>query len=126
MVYDLDLVLLMTVNPGFGGQSFIESQTEKVGRVREMIGDRPIRLEIDGSAKSGDDGKGRADADTIVASSAVFKGGCFEAYRRQYRRDPAAAPLKASLQRRIERRTAHSAGIERARILFPECAERNL
>jgi ribulose-phosphate 3-epimerase len=76
VVDDLDLTLLMTVNLGFGGQTFIESQMEKVGRVREMIGDRPIRLEIDGGAKSGDDGKGRADADIIVASSAVFKGGC--------------------------------------------------
>ena len=47
---DLDLILVMTVNPGFGGQSFIESQIEKVSRVREMIGDRPIRLEIDGGA----------------------------------------------------------------------------
>ena len=41
---DLDLILVLTANPGFGGQSFTKSQMEKVGRVREMIGDRPIRL----------------------------------------------------------------------------------
>src|SRR5215471_5473979 len=44
----LDLVLVMTVNPGFGGQSFLGSQIEKIQRIRTMIGDRPIRLEVDG------------------------------------------------------------------------------
>ena len=47
---DLDLILLMTVNPGFGGQSFIRSVLEKIARVRAMIGERPIALEIDGGA----------------------------------------------------------------------------
>ena len=44
----LDLVLIMTVNPGFGGQAFIEAMVEKVARVKAMIGDRPIDIEIDG------------------------------------------------------------------------------
>ncbi len=44
----LDLILVMTVNPGFGGQKFIQSQVEKTRRIRQMIGDRPIDLQIDG------------------------------------------------------------------------------
>jgi ribulose-phosphate 3-epimerase len=72
----VDLICVMTVNPGFGGQSFIESQVEKVARLRQMIGDRPVHIEIDGGitaltaplvAKAG--------ADVLVAGSAVFKGG---------------------------------------------------
>ncbi|WP_295078988.1 ribulose-phosphate 3-epimerase [Tabrizicola sp.] len=72
----VDLVCVMTVNPGFGGQSFLESQLAKIARLREMIGDRPVHIEIDGGitvataplvAKVG--------ADVLVAGSAVFKGG---------------------------------------------------
>jgi len=72
----VDLVCVMTVNPGFGGQSFIESQVAKVARLRQMIGDREVHIEIDGGitdktaplvAKVG--------ADVLVAGSAVFKGG---------------------------------------------------
>ena len=48
-----DLVCVMTVNPGFGGQSFIESQVAQVVRLREMIGDRPIHIEIDALDISG-------------------------------------------------------------------------
>ena len=44
----LDLILVMSVNPGFGGQSFMPSQIEKIRRIRQMIGDRPIELEVDG------------------------------------------------------------------------------
>ncbi|MGR3512837.1 MAG: ribulose-phosphate 3-epimerase [Paracoccaceae bacterium] len=71
-----DLVCLMTVNPGFGGQSFITSQVDQVRRLRAMIGDRPIHIEIDG----GVDPKtaplvAEAGADVLVAGSAVFKGG---------------------------------------------------
>ena len=69
----------MTVNPGFGGQSFIESQISQVARLRAMIGDRPIHIEIDG----GVDAKtaplvAAAGADVLVAGSAVFKGGSVE------------------------------------------------
>jgi len=46
----LDLVLVMSVNPGFGGQSFIESQLDKIRNIRAMIGDRPIDIEVDGAA----------------------------------------------------------------------------
>jgi ribulose-phosphate 3-epimerase len=71
-----DLVCVMTVNPGFGGQSFIETQVDQVRRLRAMIGDRPIHIEIDG----GVDPKTaplvvEAGADVLVAGSAVFKGG---------------------------------------------------
>jgi ribulose-phosphate 3-epimerase len=72
----VDLVCVMTVNPGFGGQSFLASQIAKIARLRQMIGDRPVHIEIDGGitvetaplvAKVG--------ADVLVAGSAVFKGG---------------------------------------------------
>ncbi|MEM9427070.1 MAG: ribulose-phosphate 3-epimerase [Pseudomonadota bacterium] len=71
-----DLVCVMTVNPGFGGQSFIETQVDQVRRLRAMIGDRPIHIEIDG----GVDPKTaprvvEAGADVLVAGSAVFRGG---------------------------------------------------
>jgi Ribulose-phosphate 3 epimerase family len=48
----VDLVLVMTVNPGFGGQSFITEQVENIGRIRAMIANRPIRLEVDGGVNS--------------------------------------------------------------------------
>ncbi|BAL78587.1 ribulose-phosphate 3-epimerase [Bradyrhizobium cosmicum] len=71
----LDLVLVMTVNPGFGGQSFLDSQLEKIRRVRSMIGDRPIRLEVDGGiTRDNAAAVAAAGADTLVAGSAVFRG----------------------------------------------------
>ena len=72
----VDLVLVMTVNPGFGGQSFITEQLEKIRRIRAMIGKRPIRLEVDGGINP-DTAQlvAAAGADTLVAGSAVFKGG---------------------------------------------------
>jgi hypothetical protein len=48
----VDLVLVMTVNPGFGGQSFITERVENIGRIRAMIANRPIRLEVDGGVNS--------------------------------------------------------------------------
>ena len=72
---DLDLVLLMSVNPGFGGQGFIPSALEKLRRVRERIdaSGRPIRLEIDGGVKPENIGEtAAAGADTFVAGSAIF------------------------------------------------------
>ena len=78
----LDLVLVMTVNPGFGGQRFIESQLPKMERVRQMIGDRPIWLEIDGGVTPETaPAARRAGVDVMVAGSAVFKGGTPEHYR---------------------------------------------
>lgn len=72
----VDLVCVMTVNPGFGGQKFIASQIDKVRQLRTMIGDRPIHIEIDGGV-SPETARGvvEAGADVLVAGSAVFKGG---------------------------------------------------
>ncbi|HET6396148.1 MAG TPA: ribulose-phosphate 3-epimerase [Pseudoxanthomonas sp.] len=72
---DLDLVLLMSVNPGFGGQAFIPSALDKLRAVRAMIDKcgRPVRLEIDGGVKAGNIGQiAAAGADTFVAGSAIF------------------------------------------------------
>lgn len=78
----LDLILLMTVNPGFGGQAFIPAVVEKVRRVKAMIGDRPIHIEIDGGVTVETAPLvAAAGADVLVAGSAVFKGGNTQAYR---------------------------------------------
>ncbi|WP_164661901.1 ribulose-phosphate 3-epimerase [Tropicibacter sp. Alg240-R139] len=70
-----DLVCVMTVNPGFGGQKFID-MTSKVRRLREMIGDRPIHIEIDGGVDPNTAPLvAQAGADVLVAGSAVFRGG---------------------------------------------------
>ncbi|KGM31167.1 ribulose-phosphate 3-epimerase [Inquilinus limosus] len=72
----LDLILVMTVNPGFGGQAFIPAMAEKIRRIRAMIGDRPIRLEVDGGVTPETAAVvAAAGADTLVAGSAVFRGG---------------------------------------------------
>ena len=72
----LDLILVMTVNPGFGGQAFIPAMAEKIRRIRAMIGDRPIRLEVDGGVTPETAAVvAEAGADTLVAGSAVFRGG---------------------------------------------------
>jgi len=70
----LDLILVMTVNPGFGGQAFIPAMLDKIRRVREMIGSRPIHLEVDGGVAPDTAGAcAAAGADVLVAGSAVFK-----------------------------------------------------
>ena len=72
----VDLICVMTVNPGFGGQKFIHSQVEKVRKLRTMIGDRPIHIEIDGGVTPETAPLvAAAGADVLVAGSAVFKGG---------------------------------------------------
>lgn len=72
----VDLVCVMTVNPGFGGQKFIHSQVAKVAKLRAMIGDRPIHIEIDGGVTVETAPLvTAAGADVLVAGSAVFKGG---------------------------------------------------
>ena len=69
----LDLILVMTVNPGFGGQSFMVSQLEKIRRVRHMIGDRPIELEVDGGINPQTAREAvTAGANVLVAGTAVF------------------------------------------------------
>lgn len=71
----VDLVLVMTVNPGFGGQSFIPHSTAKVAAVRERIGDRDILIEVDGGVDPDTAGPlAAAGADVLVAGSAVYKG----------------------------------------------------
>jgi ribulose-phosphate 3-epimerase len=76
----IDLVCVMTVNPGFGGQKFIHSQIDKVRSLRAMIGDRPIHIEIDGGITPVTAPlMAAAGADVLVAGSAVFKGGSVEA-----------------------------------------------
>lgn len=72
----IDMILIMTINPGFGGQKFIASMVDKIADARKMVGDRPIHIQVDGGitpetaplvAKAG--------ADVLVAGSAVFNGG---------------------------------------------------
>ena len=75
VVDDIDLVLIMSVNPGFGGQSFIHSSLEKISQVRKMIDDsgKDIRLEVDGGINKDTIGlASKAGADTFVAGSAIF------------------------------------------------------
>jgi ribulose-phosphate 3-epimerase len=74
----LDLILVMTVNPGFGGQAFIPAMLEKVRRVRDMIGTRPVHLEVDGGVSPATAGAcTAAGANVLVAGSAVFKAGAY-------------------------------------------------
>lgn len=75
---DIDLILVMSVNPGFGGQSFITSQLKKIERLRRMIDDsgRTIHLEVDGGVDAGNAARViAAGADVLVAGTASFKGG---------------------------------------------------
>ena len=71
----VDLILVMTVNPGFSGQSFISSQIEKIRRIKAMIGDRSIEIEVDGGINA-DNVKTvtEAGANVVVAGNAVFSG----------------------------------------------------
>jgi len=78
LIDDIDLVLIMSVNPGFGGQSFIASQLRKIEAVRKMIdkSGRDIRLEVDGGIDAGTAPLAiSAGADVLVAGTATFKGG---------------------------------------------------
>jgi ribulose-phosphate 3-epimerase len=76
LIDELDLVLVMTVNPGFGGQSFIPAMMDKVSRIRALIGERPIDLQIDGGVTPETAPLCiTAGANVLVAGSAVFKGG---------------------------------------------------
>ena len=76
-VIDLvDLVLVMTVNPGFGGQAFLPEALEKVRRIRAMAGGRPIDLEVDGGITAETaPSAAQAGANVLVAGSSVFRGG---------------------------------------------------
>ena len=75
VIEDMDVVLVMSVDPGFGGQKFIESALDKLRQARKMIDDsgREIRLEVDGGVKIDNIGEiAAAGADTFVAGSAIF------------------------------------------------------
>ncbi|WP_102223232.1 ribulose-phosphate 3-epimerase [Acidimangrovimonas sediminis] len=98
----VDMVLVMTVNPGFGGQKFIHSGVTKTAKIRQMIGDRPIHIQIDGGITPETAPLvAAAGADVLVAGSAVFKGGSVdtpEVYGRNMRaiREAAAAAARSA------------------------------
>ncbi|RLQ88063.1 ribulose-phosphate 3-epimerase [Notoacmeibacter ruber] len=92
----VDLILVMSVNPGFGGQKFIESQVEKIRRIKAMIGDRPIDIEVDGGVTPDTVGSlVSAGANAFVAGSAVFKGDGKPAYEANI------AAIRSSAQARL-------------------------
>lgn len=73
---DIDMLCVMTVNPGFGGQKLIPAMLDKVRALRAMVGDRPIHIEIDGGVTEANAAElVAAGADVLVAGSAIFKGG---------------------------------------------------
>jgi len=88
----LDLVLVMTVNPGFGGQAFIPAMAEKIRRIRAMIGERPIHLEVDGGVNTETARVvAAAGADVLVAGNAAFSGGKYAENIRAIRASAEAA-----------------------------------
>lgn len=92
----VDLILAMTVNPGFGGQAFIPEVLPKIERLRAMIGARPIHLEVDGGVNAQTGALcTQAGANVLVAGSAVFKGG-IEGYRANIQAIRAAAAERAA------------------------------
>jgi len=94
VIWELDMVLIMSVNPGFGGQEFIESSLAKLRQAREMIDDsgREIRLEIDGGVKVSNIGEiAAAGADTFVAGSAIFGSDNYAATIAEMKSEIAAA-----------------------------------
>ena len=73
MLDELDLVLVMSVNPGFGGQQFIEASLDKIRRARALLAGRGIQLEVDGGINASTAAKAvAAGADVLVAGSAIF------------------------------------------------------
>lgn len=89
----VDLVLIMSVNPGFGGQTFIPAAIDKLREVRALVGARPIDIEIDGGITAENTARVvQAGANVLVAGSAVFKGG-------DYRGNIAAIRQAAALAR---------------------------
>lgn len=89
----VDLVLIMSVNPGFGGQTFIPAAIDKLREVRALVGARPIDIEVDGGITAENTARVvQAGANVLVAGSAVFKGG-------NYRGNIAAIRQAAALAR---------------------------
>jgi len=94
VIHELDMVLIMSVNPGFGGQEFIDSSLGKLRQAREMIdaSGRDIRLEIDGGVNTGNIGDiAAAGADTFVAGSAIFGSDNYAATIAEMKAEIAAA-----------------------------------
>jgi len=94
VIYELDMVLLMSVNPGFGGQKFIDSTLEKLRQARRMIDETglDIRLEVDGGVKTDNIGEiAAAGADTFVAGSAIFGSDNYAATISEMRAEISAA-----------------------------------
>jgi ribulose-phosphate 3-epimerase len=76
----VDLVLIMSVNPGFGGQAFIPAAIDKLREVRTLVGARPVDIEVDGGITAENTARVvEAGANVLVAGSAVFKGGNYKA-----------------------------------------------
>ncbi|HEY0853877.1 MAG TPA: ribulose-phosphate 3-epimerase [Devosia sp.] len=75
VIADIDLLLVMSVNPGFGGQSFIEETYAKLRQARDLVGGRPIDIEVDGGVSADNAGKlAAAGANVFVAGTSVFAG----------------------------------------------------
>jgi ribulose-phosphate 3-epimerase len=75
VIGDIDLVLVMSVNPGFGGQSFIEETYAKLRQARDLVAGRPIDIEVDGGVSVENAGKlAAAGANVFVAGTSVFAG----------------------------------------------------
>ena len=92
MLGELDMVLLMTVEPGFGGQKFLDLVLPKIRRTRQLIGDRPIWLQVDGGVSTETIGRcAEAGADTFVAGSAVYSAPDPDAMVRELREAAVAA-----------------------------------
>ena len=83
VVDKLDLILVMSVNPGFGGQKFINSSIDKIKSIRNLVGDRNIKIQVDGGINDKTSSKViEAGADVLVAGSAIFKGTGLENYKK--------------------------------------------
>ena len=79
----LDLILVMSVNPGFGGQEFINSSIDKIKFIKNLVGDRDIKIQVDGGINDKTASKViKAGANVLVAGSAIFKGTGLESYKK--------------------------------------------
>ena len=79
----LDLILVMSVNPGFGGQEFLNSSIDKIKLVKDLVGDRDIKIQVDGGINDKTASKViEAGANVLVAGSAIFKGTGLESYKK--------------------------------------------
>ncbi len=82
IIQDIDIVLVMTVNPGFGGQVFIANQVEKIKRIKQMIQDTNVQIVVDGGINSNNINKiYSAGTDVVVAGSSVFRGRSVSSYK---------------------------------------------